>query len=86
MRTGVGATITLEGNVAPELLAETPGRVVVAINEANTNAIVALAAKYQIPVRRVGATGGNSLTINGGAISIDELYEANTGVLEALFG
>ncbi len=86
MRTNVGATITLEGNVAAELLAETPGRVVVAINESNTNAITALAGKYQIPVRRVGSTGGNSLTINGGAISIDELREANTGVLEALFG
>jgi len=31
-------------------------------------------------------TGGDSLTINGGALSIDELRGANTGVLEALFG
>ncbi len=86
MRTNVGATITLEGNVAAELLAETPGRVVVAINESNTNALVALAGKFQIPVTRVGTTGGNSLTINGAVISIDELRGANTGVLEALFG
>jgi phosphoribosylformylglycinamidine synthase len=86
LRTNVGATITLEVNVAAELLAETPGRVVVSINEKSTNEIVALAGKYQIPVRRVGTTGGNSLTINGGAISIDELRAANTGVLEALFG
>ena len=86
MRTNVGATINLEGNVAAELLAETPGRVIVAINEASTNEIVALAGKYQIPVRCVGATGGNHLTINGAAISIDELRDANTGVFEALFG
>ena len=86
MRTDVGATITLVGNVAAELLAETPGRVVVAINESNTNALVALAGKFQIPVTRVGTTGGNSLTINGAVISIDELRGANTGVLEALFG
>jgi len=86
MRTNVGATIKLEGNVAAELLAETPGRVIVAINEASTNEIVALAGKYQIPVRCVGATGGNYLTINGAAISIDELRDANTGVFEALFG
>ena len=86
LRTNVGATITLEGNVAAELLAETPGRVVVAIDESNTNAIVALAGKYQIPINHVGATGGNSLTINGGALSIDELRAANTGVLEKLFG
>ena len=86
MRTNIGATITLEGNVAAELLAETPGRVVVAINESNTNALLALAGKFQIPVTRVGSTGGNSLTINGAVISIDELRGANTGVLEALFG
>ncbi len=86
LRTNVGATITLEGNVAAELLAETPGRVVIAINESNTNAIVTLAGKYQIPVKNVGVTGGDSLTINGGALSIDELRGANTGVLEALFG
>jgi len=86
LRTNIGATITLEGNVAAELLAETPGRVIIAINESNTNAILALASKYQIPVKNVGVTGGNSLTINGGALSIDELRGAHTGVLEALFG
>ncbi|MEI6038740.1 MAG: phosphoribosylformylglycinamidine synthase subunit PurL [Actinomycetes bacterium] len=86
MRTNVGAVITLPGNLSAELLAETPGRIVVAINEANTNALVALAGKYQIPVRHVGKSGGNSLTINGAVISIDELRAANTGVLEALFG
>ena len=86
MRTNVGATITLQGNIAAELLAETPGRVIVAINESSTNAIVALAGKYQIPVRPVGNTGGNFLAINGAEISIDELRDANTGVFEALFG
>ncbi len=86
LRTNVGATITLEGNVAAELLAETPGRVVIAINQSNTNAILALASKYQIPVKNVGVTGGDSLTINDGALSIDELRGAHTGVLEALFG
>ena len=86
MRTNVGATITLQGNIAAELLAETPGRVIVAISESSTNAIVALAGKYQIPVRPVGNTGGNFLAINGAEISIDELRDANTGVFEALFG
>ena len=86
MRTNVGATITLQGNIAGELLAETPGRVIVAIDESSTNAIVALAGKYQIPVRPVGTTGGNFLAINGAEISIDELRDANTGVFEALFG
>ena len=86
LRTNVGATITLQGSVAAELLVETPGRVVVSINESQTNALVALAGKFQIPIQKVGSTGGNSLTINGGAISIDELRDANTGVFEKLFG
>ena len=86
LRTNVGATITLQGSAAAELLVETPGRVVVSINESQTNALVALAGKFQIPIQKVGSTGGNSLTINGGAISIDELRDANTGVFEKLFG
>ena len=59
---------------------------IVAIDESSTNPIVALAGKYQIPVRPVGTTGGNFLAINGAEISIDELRDANTGVFEALFG
>ena len=86
LRTNVGATITLQGSAAAELLVETPGRVVVSINESQTNALFALAGKFQIPIQKVGSTGGNSLTINGGAISIDELRDANTGVFEKLFG
>ena len=86
LRTNVGATITLQGSAAAELLVETPGRVVISINESQTNALVALAGKFQIPIQKVGSTGGNSLTINGGAISIDELRDANTGVFEKLFG
>ena len=86
LRTNVGATITLQGSAAAELLVETPGRVVITINESQTNALVALAGKFQIPIQKVGSTGGNSLTINGGAISIDELRDANTGVFEKLFG
>ncbi|MEN9324454.1 MAG: hypothetical protein RL414_208 [Actinomycetota bacterium] len=86
LRTNVGASITLKGNVAALLLAETPGRVVVTINEGDTNSLVALAGKYQIPITHIGSTGGNSLTINGGAISIDELRDAHTGVFEKLFG
>ena len=85
LRTNVGATITLQGSAAAELLVETPGRVVITINESQTNALVALAGKFQIPIQKVGSTGGNSLTINGGAISIDELRDANTGVFEKLF-
>ena len=86
LRTNVGATITLQGSAAAELLVETPGRVVITINESQRNALVALAGKFQIPIQKVGSTGGNSLTINGGAISIDELRDANTGVFEKLFG
>ena len=84
LRHNVGAEIQLE-NVGIALVSETPGRVVVAINPAQCEVLNAEAKAHGIALNKLGTTGGNSLTINGGAISIDELREANTGVLEALF-
>jgi phosphoribosylformylglycinamidine synthase len=85
LRHRIGATITLT-DVAPELFAETPGRVVVAIDPSETNSLVALAGKYQIPIFKVGVSGGSDLNINGASISIDELHQAHTETFPKLFG
>ena len=85
LRHRIGATITLT-DVAPELFAETPGRVVVAIDPSETNSLVALAGKYQIPIFKVGVSGGSDLNINGASISIDELHRAHTETFPKLFG
>jgi phosphoribosylformylglycinamidine synthase subunit PurL len=85
LKNKIGAQVSLT-NAAVELLSETPGRVLVAIEESDTNAIVALAGKYQIPIYRIGTSGGTELVINETKISIEELSKAHTETFPKLFG
>ena len=85
LKNKIGAQVSLT-NTAVELLSETPGRVLVAIEESDTNAIVALAGKYQIPISKIGTSGGNELVINETKISIEELSKAHTETFPKLFG
>ena len=81
----IGAKVTLD-DVAVALFSETPGRVLVAVDSSNTNAIVALAGKYQIPVEKIGTTGGDALVVNDATLSIAELSKAHTETFPKLFG
>jgi phosphoribosylformylglycinamidine synthase len=85
LKNKIGAQVSLT-NTAVELLSETPGRVLVAIEESETNAIVALAGKYQIPIYKIGKSGGSDLVINDTKISIEELSKAHTETFPKLFG
>jgi len=85
LKNKIGAQVLLT-NTAVELLSETPGRVLVAIEESETNAIVALAGKYQIPIYKIGKSGGRDLVINDTKISIEELSKAHTETFPKLFG
>ena len=85
LRYSVGATITLD-DAGIDLLSETPGRVVVAIEHSNTDALKNLATQNEIPLTKIGVTGGESLTINGCVISLTELREAHTSTFPRLFG
>ena len=85
LKNNIGAKVELE-NVAVALFSETPGRVVVSINESSTNSIIALAGKYQIPVTKIGMTGGSELIINETHISLTELSKAHTETFPKLFG
>ena len=85
LKNKIGAQVSLT-NTAVELLSETPGRVLVAIQESDTNAIVALAGKYQIPIYKIGTSGGTELVINETKISIEELSKAHTETFPKLFG
>lgn len=85
LKNNIGAKVELE-NVAVALFSETPGRVVVALDSANTNAIVALAGKYQIPVTKIGTTGGSELIINDAHLPLAELSKAHTETFPKLFG
>ena len=51
-------------NPAVDLLSETPGRVIVAVEASKVSQLTALASKYSIAISKLGTTGGDSLTIN----------------------
>jgi phosphoribosylformylglycinamidine synthase len=83
LRHNVGATITLT-NPGMNLLVETPGRVVVAVEAAK--AAVLKDAAGAIPLTYLGITGGDALIINEVEISLDELRIAHTSTFQKLFG
>ena len=85
LRYFVGATITL-GNVGIELLSESPGRVVIAIDSSSAQELIRLAEKYSITLSKLGTTGGDSLIINDCIISLSELRTAHTSTFPTLFG
>ena len=81
----IGARVDLN-DVANALFSETPGRVLVSLKDTATNEIVSLAGKNQIPIYKIGTTGGSDLEINQTVISIDELSKAHTETFPKLFG
>ena len=83
MRYGVGASVNVDGDVAAKLFAETPGQVIIATSRGAE--VEKLASKYGVAIVRVGQSGGDSLEINDASLSISELRNANSGVLEELF-
>jgi phosphoribosylformylglycinamidine synthase len=83
LRHNVGATIALT-NPGMNLLVETPGRVVVAIDPAKSTALKSAAG--DIPLTYLGTTGGDALVINDVEISLAELRTAHTSTFQKLFG
>ena len=83
LRHNVGATITLT-NPGMNLLVETPGRVVVAVEASKAAALKTAAG--DISLTYLGTTGGDALVINDVEISLDELRTAHTSTFQKLFG
>jgi phosphoribosylformylglycinamidine synthase len=72
LASGVGATVTLppvldDPDLPPlaALVAETPSRVLIAAAPAAAPAIAAAAATAAVPLRQLGQTGGDTLTVPG---------------------
>ncbi len=86
LRHNVGATILIEGDIAIELLSETPGRVVVAIDKVNAHALASIAQRNDIALTKIGVTGGATLNINDAAIALDDLRSAFVDTIPRLFG
>ena len=83
LRHHIGATITVD-NPGVNLFVETPGRVVVAVEPGKVGALKKAAG--DIPLTRLGVTGGDALVVNDVSISLDELRTAHTATFEKLFG
>ena len=83
LRHNIGATITLN-NPGINLLVETPGRVVVAVEASKADALRGAAG--DIPLTYLGTTGGGSLVINDVEISLTELCTAHKSTFQKLFG
>jgi phosphoribosylformylglycinamidine synthase len=85
LRHNVGAAVQIE-NAGVSLLVETPGRVLIAIDPAKTDALTAAAKAANIPLQKIGVTGGSVLQINGAVIPLDQLRTAHTNTFAKLFG
>ena len=85
LRHNVGAHVTLD-SPGISLISETPGRVVVAIKSQKAPLLVTLAAEKNIPLAKIGSTGGDALVINDCAIPLVELRSAHTETFKKLFG
>ena len=85
LRHSIGATVTLN-EVGIDLLSESPGRVVVAIEPDNYEDLAKLGLDHSIKITKLGNTGGDSLVINDCVISLNELRIAHTSTFPRLFG
>jgi phosphoribosylformylglycinamidine synthase len=85
LRHNVGADVKI-ANVEVVLISESPGRVIIAIDPAKSEQLLALAKKQEIAITKLGTTGGNDLVINGAIIPLSELRTAHTETFPKLFG
>ena len=84
---GVGATVSVEGDAFVALFSESVARAVVAVPADRLDALLAAASSYGVPVTRLGTTGGESLAVQGVLeVGLDELRTAHEGTLPGLFG
>jgi phosphoribosylformylglycinamidine synthase subunit PurL len=81
----VGAAVSVEDDPFVELFSESSARALVAT--ADTDALLAAAASYGVPARRIGVTGGGSLVVAGSIeVRLAELRAASGRTFPALFG
>ncbi|MFO0612238.1 MAG: phosphoribosylformylglycinamidine synthase subunit PurL [Polyangiaceae bacterium] len=92
-RARVGATIELEGGerAVDALFGEAPSRIVVSVAAERADALVRRAGEAGVPVKRIGATGGDSLTVRVGgqpaiAVSVSEICARRDACLDEIVG
>jgi phosphoribosylformylglycinamidine synthase subunit PurL len=84
---GVGVDVTLADDPFVQLFSESTARVIVACRDASVDRILEIAAEHDVPVARLGRTGGTTVQVNGlFDIAVDELRTAHETTLPQLFG
>ncbi|WP_129782853.1 phosphoribosylformylglycinamidine synthase subunit PurL [Promicromonospora panici] len=94
LRFGVGASVALEGVTGRDkvdpfvaLFSESTGRVIVAVDPEHEGELTHLAEGADVPVLRLGTTGGDAVVIEGQfEIPLAEAREAFEGTLPRIFG
>jgi hypothetical protein len=82
---GAELTVAVAAEPAVELYGEGPGRVVATVAPVDLDAFMTLAAEHGVPVRRLGATGGDRLRIRlAGIGATGAAEERGAGVADAL--
>ena len=83
-----GVTLTAETGLesAAWWFGEDQGRYLLAATPEQASALLAAARAADVPACAVGSMGGETISLNGDAISLATLREAHEGVLPALFG
>src|SRR5437764_306886 len=79
---GVGAEVTLSGDPFVHLFSESTARAVVTCRDACVDGLLEAAAEQQVPVARLGRTGGDALRLTGlFDLSLAELRAAHSSTL-----
>src|SRR5699024_2570621 len=94
LRYGIGEEVNFEGvlsrdgvDVVTVLFDESVSRVMVAVDADRVEVLTELAVRHQVPLRRLWASGGDSLVVAGAfEIGLAELAEAHEGTLPSIFG
>ena len=87
LRHGVGATVAVTGDPFVALFAESTGRVLVTVPEADAGRLEDLAARHALEATGLGRTGGATLTVEGVLeVPLTELRDAWTSTLPAVLG
>ncbi|KRB77656.1 phosphoribosylglycinamide synthetase [Nocardioides sp. Root190] len=87
MVSGIGATVSLEGDAFLGLFAESTARAIVTVPTAALAELRTLAERHGVPLTEIGVTGGDSLAVEGQFdLDLTELRTAWSATLPAALG
>ncbi|BBH17233.1 phosphoribosylformylglycinamidine synthase subunit PurL [Nocardioides baekrokdamisoli] len=87
IRNGVGVSVSLQGDAFLGLFSESTARAIVTVAAGREADLEALAAKFGVPVAKLGTTGGSSIIVEGEfELPIAEVAEAWRGTLPNALG